>query len=83
VAESGSSGLLGVSGSSSVSLGATTGDVGAELSIGLIQSMLGGGFTEAVTHQGIEVSLLVPWQAGDLVPDNGEISGPVVEILTQ
>jgi hypothetical protein len=34
--ESGSSGLLGVSGSSSMSLGATTGDVGAELSTGLI-----------------------------------------------
>jgi hypothetical protein len=45
--------------------------------------MLGGGFTEVVTHQGTEVSLLVPWQAGDLVPDSGEISGPVVEILTQ
>lgn len=60
-AESVSSSLLGVSGSLSMSLGATASDVGAELSVGLIQSMLGGGFAEVVTHQGIEVSLLVPW----------------------
>lgn len=87
---SGSLGHLGELGALSASMGVTPGDFeatpcvsgGAELPVGMCQSMLVGGFTEEAILQGVEVSSLVPWHAGDLVLESGEISNPIVEVLT-
>jgi hypothetical protein len=41
------------------------------LSAGTLQPLLGGEFLEVTNHRGVEVSMLVPWQSGNVILDSG------------
>ena len=55
---------------------------GVELSTESSQNLKGGETTEMATHVVAQVSKLVPWSLGDLVLNNVDSSGHVVEVLT-
>ena len=90
IVASGSLGYLGESRAPSARLIVTPDDTsaslcrsaGAELSASLSQKRLEGGFTTEALHPGVEDNLLVPWFPGDSVLDSGELSSPVVEVLS-
>jgi hypothetical protein len=45
-----------------------------DLSAGALQPLLGGELAEESNHMGVEVSILVPWQSGNVILDSGDLS---------
>jgi hypothetical protein len=44
-----------------------------DLSAGALQPLLGGELAEESNHMGVEVSMLVPWQSGNVILDSGDL----------